>query len=123
MVTECLCDAVATQETPKVVDGVVTESPCDVVCEVSEIIASTCNVSVVSEPIMGVQALSEESIKLLVERGFLMFAHEPAEFFTEDGKTNMNASEISALIHDVSAASGVGESSKGNITLSMETVF
>ena len=123
VVTESPCDAVATQETPDVVNGVVTESSSDVVCERSEIIASTCNVSVFTEPLIGVQAFSEENIKLTVERGSSMFVHEPAESFTADGITNIDASEIDASIHDVSAASAVGESTKGNITLCMEIDF
>ena len=123
VVNESLCDAVATQETPNLVDVVVTESPSNVVCEGSEVIAYTCNVSVLSEPLTGVQAFSEENIKLTVERGSPMFVQEPAESFTEDGITNIDASEINASIHDVSAASAVGESTKGNITLSMEIDF
>lgn len=118
VVTESPCDAMATQETPDVVNGVVTESSSDVVGEGSEIIASTCNVSVFTEPLIGVQAFSEENIKLTVERGSSMFVHEPAESFTADGITNTDAS-----IHDVSAASAVGESTKGNITLCMEIDF
>lgn len=116
-------DAVATQETAIVVNSVVSESPCDVVCEGSEIIASTCDVSVVLQPLMGVQAFSEENINLPVESCSSMFVYELAESFTEDGATNINASELSAPIHDVSAASTGGESAAGNITLSIEIDF
>ena len=123
VVTESLCDAVATQETSNGVDVVVTDSSSDVVCEGSEIIASTCNTSVVSGPLIGVQAFSEENIKLTVKRGSSMFVHEPVESFTEDGITSIDASEINASIHDVSAASAVGQSTKGNITLCMEIDF
>ena len=123
VVTESPCDAVATQETPNVVTGVVTESPSDVVCEGSEIIASTCNVSVVSGPLIGVQAFSEENINLNVERGSSIFGHESAKSFTKDGIMNIHGSEINASIQDVSAASAVGESTKGNITLSIEIDF
>ena len=94
--TKSACDAVATQATHNLIDVVVTESPSDVVCEGSEIIACTCNASVVSEPLIGVQAVSEENIKLTVDRSSSMFVHEPAESFTEDGITNIDASEINA---------------------------
>ena len=106
--SESPCDAVATQETPNAVDGVVTEPPCDVLCEGSEI--SSCNVYVVSEPLVRVQALSEQKdIKLPVERGSSMFVHEPPESLTEDWKSNIIASGINTSIHDVSAAAGVGD--------------
>ena len=131
VVTESQCDAVATQETSNRVDDVVTESPgdavamqeipespSDVVCKGSEIIASTCNVSVVSGPLF-----CEENINLNVERGSSILVHEPAESFPKDGITNIHGSEINASIQDVSAASAVGESTKGNITLSIEIDF
>ena len=123
VVTESPCDAAATQEIPEVVDDVVTESPSDVVCKGSEIIASTCNVSVVSGPLIGVQAFCEDNINLNVERGSSILVHEPAESFTKDGITNIHGSEINASIQDVSATSAVGESTKGNITLSIEIDF
>ena len=123
VVTESPGDAVAMQEIPEVVDDVVTESPSDLVCKGSEIIASTCNVSVVSGPLIGVQAFCEENINLNVERGSSIFVHETAESFTKDGITNIHGSEIDASIQDVSAASAVGESTKGNITLSIKIDF
>ena len=67
---------------------------------------------------MGVQSFSsEENINLTVERGSSMFVHEPAESFTEDGTSNINAGEFNISINNLSAASTVTESSEGIMLL------
>ena len=111
-VTECPCDAVATQETLDIDDGVVTESPCDAVSEGREINASTC--SVAAESLKRMQSFSEDNINFLVERGSSLFVREPHESFTEGGTIKIN---------DVSAASTVTEFSDGKATLDMKTDY
>ena len=97
------------------------ESPCDAVSEGSEISASACNVSVATQPSMGVQSFSvEENINLTVERGSSLFVHEHAQSFTEDGTSNMNAGEFNISIYNFSAASAVTESTEGNATPRMK---
>ena len=104
-------------------EGVATESPCDAVAA-QETPPSTCNASAASELSMAAAGSCEDKISVPMERASVVEAlvHEPAKSFTEDGTTNINASEINASIHDVSAASAVRDSSEGNITLS-ETNF
>ena len=112
VVTECPCDAVATQETLDIDDGVVTESLHDAVREGSEINASSC--SVASESLKEMQSVSEDNINLPVESGSSLFVHEPDESFTEGGTIKIN---------DVSAASTVTEFSEGKATLDMKTDY
>ena len=80
-----------------------------------EINAFTSNVSAASEPLIGVQASSEDNINLPVEGVSALAGHDPVKACTADGTTNIKASEINASIHDVSTAS----TSEGNSTLSM----
>lgn len=77
--------------------------------------AVTSNVSAASEPLIGVQASSEDNINLPVEGVSALAGHDPVKACTADGTTNIKASEINASIHDVSTASTF----EGNSTLSM----
>ena len=131
VVAESSCDAVATQETPKVEDIVVTDSPHDVVAtqetpvgdgvvteSLCDAVASreTANVGddVVTESQFDVEALKETC-----------YVEDDVEVVVIEcvfDATNINPSEIDAFNHDVNAFSAV-ESSEGNIPLSMDTDF
>lgn len=77
--------------------------------------AFTCNVSAASEPLIGVQAFSEDNINLPVEGVSSLAGQDPVKACTADGTTSIKASEINASIQVVSTAS----TSEGNSTLSM----